>query len=236
MIDRTNVTQQVVAYMTRQINEGHWKVGEKIPSENQLTQELGVSRASIRAAIQNLTGIGVLHSEHGRGTFLLEGHVDPDSDLKERITAEDCQDIFQVLQFRLVVECAAARLAAQTRDPGMLEKLRKSYESMKKNRGNQEAFVRQDLQFHKIIAHYCGNVLLEKSLNRVFRESYRNLSQMNTLFGYEDGILYHARILKAMEEGNAGEAEKQMREHMVNGITRIPQEDPQKQTKTERRN
>ena len=57
-----NITQQVIAYMKSNIESGNWKVGEKIPSENELTGELGVSRSSIRQAVSHFAGIGVLES------------------------------------------------------------------------------------------------------------------------------------------------------------------------------
>lgn len=76
MIQKMNVTEQVVAYYKQQILNGAWKIGEKIPSENQLCEELGVSRASIRSAIKELTGYGILESIHGKGTFLIGDFLD----------------------------------------------------------------------------------------------------------------------------------------------------------------
>ena len=69
-LERLNVTNQVIAYLKQNIEDGIWKAGEKIPSENQLTKELGISRASVRTAIQHLAGIGVLESVHGKGTYV----------------------------------------------------------------------------------------------------------------------------------------------------------------------
>ena len=46
-----NITQQVIGYMKENIESGNWKVGEKIPSEHELTALLGVSRSSIRQAV-----------------------------------------------------------------------------------------------------------------------------------------------------------------------------------------
>ena len=43
-----NITQQVIEYIKDNIESGNWKVGEKIPSENELTAFLGVSRSSVR--------------------------------------------------------------------------------------------------------------------------------------------------------------------------------------------
>ena len=51
-IRRVNVTNQVVEYLKENIESGNWSVGEKIPSEHQMTELLGVSRSSVRTAIQ----------------------------------------------------------------------------------------------------------------------------------------------------------------------------------------
>ena len=57
-IKTVNITDQVVEYLKENIESGKWNIGEKIPSENQMVMELGVSRSSIRSALQYLIGIG----------------------------------------------------------------------------------------------------------------------------------------------------------------------------------
>ena len=69
-IIKTSVTQQIIEYIKENIQNGSWKVGEKIPSEPSLVEELGVSRASLRVAIQQYVALGVLRSEQGKGTFI----------------------------------------------------------------------------------------------------------------------------------------------------------------------
>ena len=66
----------MVDYLKKNIESGNWTVGEKIPSENQMTEELGVSRSSIRTALQYLIGLGVLESVHGKGTYLINSRVE----------------------------------------------------------------------------------------------------------------------------------------------------------------
>ena len=53
-IKTVNITDQVVEYLKENIESGKWNIGEKIPSENQMVMELGVSRSSIRSALQYL--------------------------------------------------------------------------------------------------------------------------------------------------------------------------------------
>ena len=104
IITHSNVTEQLVSYFKENIVSGAWKVGEKIPSENQLTETLGVSRASVRTAIQQMVGLGILESRHGKGTYVMDNQVDGMSANKGKITAQDCKDLQKVLEFRRIVE------------------------------------------------------------------------------------------------------------------------------------
>lgn len=222
MADKSKITDQLIEIFVRNINNENWKVGERIPSENQLTQSLGASRASVRNAIQYLVALGVLESQHGRGTYLLAGQVDLDALNRGRITPGDCEDMASVLEFRLAVESECAFLAAQKTSTALVSKLEKELHLMEENLNQQAPFVMHDMRFHMIIANASGNALLSKSLVTVFSETQKNHEQMNTLFGFEDGIYYHTKILEAIRIGDAKAAKRWMRKHMTNAIGKIP--------------
>lgn len=223
MADRSKITDQLVEIFVRNINTGNWKVGEKIPSENELTRTLGASRASVRGAIQYLVALGVLESQHGRGTFLLESSVDLEVFSQGRITPTDCDNIAAVLEFRLAVESECAYLAARNTSKELINQLEKELRLMKDNINKQAPFVMHDMRFHMIIAKASGNALLSKSLVTVFSETRENHEQMNTLFGFEDGIYYHTLILNAIKAGDSKSAYRSMQEHMTHAIERIQQ-------------
>lgn len=61
---------QVEASIRRNISDGHWPAGSRIPGEEELTELLGVSRITVRHALATLATAGVLRKEHGRGTFV----------------------------------------------------------------------------------------------------------------------------------------------------------------------
>lgn len=84
--------------------------------------------------------------------------------------------------------------------------------------GVSRASVTADVNFHKVISAACGNLLLEKSLYKVFEETRKNHRQMNEIFGYRDGIYYHTKILEAMKNGDAIKAREYMCEHLQNAI------------------
>lgn len=216
-----NVTQQIVEYFTENIEAGSWKIGEKIPSENQLTSLLGVSRASVRSAVSQLAGIGVFETIQGKGTFLKDNQVKDAMSSKNKITAEDCLDVEKVLEFRRIVESEACYLATQKKTAKMIEQLEHYLAVMIESKNKEADYVTADIKFHSTIAKASGNPLLEKSLNRIFEEHRRSQEITKKTFGNRDGIHYHQLILKAIKAGDANEARAAMYAHMQNGIEKI---------------
>lgn len=213
-IRTVNITDQIVEYMKTNIESGAWKVGEKIPSENQMVSELGVSRSSIRTALQYLIGIGVLRSYQGKGTFLINNQVENWDEAEYKITSEDCKDIYKVLEFRKLLEPGACILAMEHCDEKTIAALEAYLEQMIQYRGDRARFVRADLKFHEVISRTSKNPLLEKSLHKVFLESRRNHEQMNELFGYETGLHYHKELLEAFRQRDAKKAYAIMEQHL----------------------
>ena len=64
------MTKQELAekYIEDALLRGRWKLSERLPAERELAVELGVNRGTLRAALQTLTGKGILETVHGRGT------------------------------------------------------------------------------------------------------------------------------------------------------------------------
>jgi GntR family transcriptional regulator len=63
---------QVYSVLAQRISDGTYPQGTKIPTEEELTAEFAVSRATIRQAIAELARVGTLHRQQGRGTFVLK--------------------------------------------------------------------------------------------------------------------------------------------------------------------
>lgn len=221
MIIHQNVKDQIVAYFKENIETGNWRVGEKIPSENTLTKTLGVSRASVRQAVSQLAGIGVLESVHGKGTFLVDDQVDEHRINESKITAEDCLNVEKVLEFRRIVESEACFMAASKVGPELLRALKSYLAVMTASKDNIEDFVNADIAFHQEICRASENPLLEKSMYKILEENRKSQRLTMKTFGYHDGIHYHELIIQAMEEGDAARARECMYEHLQNGIDRL---------------
>ena len=217
-IIKANIMQQVRDYLKENINNGTWPVGEKIPSENELTKTLQVSRLSVRMAIQQLVGIGALESAHGKGTFVVNNDISGLTERISRIGEADCRDIQKVLEFREIIEPATCYYAAINATEENLAALTKFLDHMDSNVGNPKEFVQADMGFHEEISRASGNPLLEKCLCDVFRATTRNHEQINKIFGFDDGLYYHGLILGAMIKRDPKQAEALMREHLRKAV------------------
>lgn len=220
-IVKTNITDQVIEYLKNNIENGNWKLGEKIPSENKLTEILGVSRSSIRVAIQQFIALGALESIQGLGTFVTHNKIDNYSNNSNNITFADCEDINKVLEFRRILEPESCYLAANNASEDTIQQLKHYLEVMSQSIGFTESFVKADMLFHEEICKATKNQLIEKSLREVFDKTAKNHNQMNEIFGYKDGIYFHTQILKAIEEKDAKLARSLMKDHLEQAIKRL---------------
>ncbi len=69
-VKKVNIGDQVYDQIKDQIISGSWASGEKIPSENQLMDIFGVSRGTVRQAIQKLSAVGLLETRRGEGSYV----------------------------------------------------------------------------------------------------------------------------------------------------------------------
>lgn len=221
-IKNVSITDQVVEYLKENIESGEWAVGEKIPSENQMVEDLGVSRSSIRTALQYMIGLGVLKSYQGKGTFLINSQVENWNEAESKITSDDCKNIRKVLEFRRIVEPDACRLAVENGSQETITELEAYLEQMRAFHGEKVKFVRADLRFHEVICRASENPLLAKSLHKVFVETRKNHEQMNELFGYESGLYHHTAILEAFRHGDAQDAHDRMAAHLEAALQKLP--------------
>ena len=159
MADKGSVTGKIAHYIRKNIRNGNWTVGEKIPSENQLCEELGVSRVSVRSALQQFIALGILESVHGKGTFLISDDLSAFySNVEEPAPTIDATETMkQILEFRSIVEPAICAQVAQTASPELIAKLEGYLKTMKASVGRCEEFINADVAFHMEIINACGN-------------------------------------------------------------------------------
>jgi GntR family transcriptional repressor for pyruvate dehydrogenase complex len=193
MIIKINITQQVIDYIKENISKEIWLVGEKIPSENKLTQILGVSRASVRIALQQFIALGILESFHGKGTFVVSNNLSGFDRSTLIPTGDDYRDMRQLLEFRRSVEPEASALAAERATEENIRQLDSLLGQMKQafRQDDSKNFVHYDMMFHEEVSHASGNMFLVNCLHGVFSQKEKSYQHIFQQCGYKDGIYYH---------------------------------------------
>ena len=195
MIKRINVVEQVSNYMKESIINGTWKPGDKIDSENELTKKLQVSRPSIRYAIQQFVGLGVLESLQGKGTFVKSIPVE---DLLYRLEMMyEGTELKQLLEFRMAIEVEVCRLIAKNISNSTLEKLDKCLAQMKDSKASDES-IQHDLEFHTLLHRETKNKLIIKSMESIREETMKQLKMQ--ILDETTAFQYHKDILNALKK------------------------------------
>jgi GntR family transcriptional repressor for pyruvate dehydrogenase complex len=154
------LTDEAINKIKRMITSGELGPGDRLPREADLADRLGLSRNSLREAVRALSMINVLDVRQGDGTYVTS--LDPALLLDALSFVVDFHRDDTVLQFfevRRILEPAATALAAERMPDADIRKLRVLLDEVSAA-PSVEAFVANDLEFHRLIAAGAGNAVL----------------------------------------------------------------------------
>jgi DNA-binding FadR family transcriptional regulator len=156
-VQRTSLADQAARLLFERIRSGEWQIGAKLPGETTLGPQLGVGRSTVREAIRQLAGRGVLQTRQGAGVFVTALDVRENWDVVLRQA-----DIAAVIEGRIAIETEAAALAAQRRTATDLRSMRRALTRRVRGGQTTEEYVDADMAMHRtVVAAAHNNVLLE---------------------------------------------------------------------------
>ena len=168
------------------IKNGTWKSGEKLPSETDLGQRMGVSRVTVRAAIQRLQAIGLVEVKHGKGTYVVKPEEIYDMSNFERELDLTEKEFNEINALREAIEIQSIRLIMQ-QERVDLESIGSAYFGMKRALAerNYEEYTKQDYMFHLSIILASGNDIFIQIIN-IFKNMYYKYFQELNKFMFEN--------------------------------------------------
>jgi GntR family transcriptional repressor for pyruvate dehydrogenase complex len=160
-IKTTSLRSQVYSQLKKQLTRGFWKVGEKIPSENELCALFGVSRVTVRAAINQLEILGLVETRQGGGTFVKDfSSIERVDTFHPLIQIQRNQDLITVLEYRKIIEKGAIGLAQERIKPEDISFLEETYRIMVETVNDAEVYSAADLAFHYRIVQISRNSII----------------------------------------------------------------------------
>lgn len=217
-LQRRPLADQAAELLLERVRSGAWPLDHRLPGEQALAAELGVGRSTVREAIRQLAGRGVLDSRQGSGVYVVS--TDTTDDWDEVLRRGEIVDVLEV---RAALEAEAAGLAAARRTPADLRTMTTALA----RRGQVAAtaspaeYVDADLAFHRAVVDAAHNaVLAELFATFVPRLRLRramvamvDLDRAGTTHRHDQDA--HEAILDAVRARDTGRASAAAREHLA---------------------
>jgi GntR family transcriptional repressor for pyruvate dehydrogenase complex len=213
-ISRSRLYEQVVDRLREFIDVQQLKPGDRLMSERELAEQLGVSRTSVRQALTALRALGLVDVRHGEGVYLLRspGDVIPSFALELLNSEVDHPMIWEV---REGIEVQAARLAAARRTEEDLARMGEALDAMAQSVSEGGDGVVGDRHFHRAIVEAAHNPLLMQLAAGLTEAIDRTSEASLTLVGRPAVSLdAHRGILAAITDGDEAAAADRMQAHI----------------------
>jgi len=207
----------VVDTLGLRIVSGQLHSGDLLPTEAELSAQLGISRPSLREGLRALAQKGLVNGRTRRGTSVNERRewnvLDADVLRWLSVAPPDPAFFMDLLDVRMIVEPAAARLAAMRATPEQVAAIEAAYRGMVASTPHDmEACCRHDLALHELIIHSTGNQMLIRfaaAIRTALLACVRIAS--NARESYENSLAEHHAVAAAIRRRAPDEAEQAMR-------------------------
>jgi len=179
------LTDEAITKLRNMIQSGELPPGSRLPSENQLTVQMGLSRSGVREAVKILQSARVLEVRRGDGTFvtslapglLLEG-------VGFAVELLQGETLLEVMEVRRLLEPAATSVAALRITDDQLAELALVLQQMQERADDADGLMQADIAFHRLVTSSTGNETLVSLLDGL------------------SGRTVRARVWRGIVEGN----------------------------------
>ncbi|MES2465499.1 MAG: FadR/GntR family transcriptional regulator [Armatimonadota bacterium] len=209
------IYEKVIAQIKMLLREGRYSPGDKLPSERELSERLGVNRNAVREAIRALTLLGVIQTRPQSGSHLstqVEGMLHLPFEFLMLMLRPSYQEIQEL---RGLIEVYAAGRAAERRTDEDIKNIEAALEELYATNHQLNYGGGPNRRFHRAVAAATHNRLLEYLLFCLLeaRSSYiHSLSPTGT--GRREQNQHHERLLLAIRQKDAAAARAAMQDDM----------------------
>lgn len=203
--------------------EKKYMPGDKLPSEKILSDELGVSRTTLREAIKMLVANGVLTIERGRGTFVTANPNAQNDPFGISYLEDKKKLVLNWFEMRLMFEPSIVRLAVERATEIEIEEILKYEQEAYTEAANNRPFQAADQKFHAAIAKATHNNVIESmlpTLGDAIKDAIDTAFYTgNYKLAVENAIIYHRMISDFIKNRDADGAALAMYYHIKRGMT-----------------
>jgi GntR family transcriptional regulator, galactonate operon transcriptional repressor len=223
---RRRKSAHVIDLLGGRIVAGTLKPGDLLPTEAELSREMGISRPSLREGLRALAEKGLVEGRTRRGTVVTEraqwNLLDDDVLRWLSLAPPDPAFFMDLLDLRMIIEPAAARLAAARATPEQILALEAAYRGMvASSPHDMETCCMHDLALHEMVITATGNQMLIRfaaAIRTALLACVRIASSARET-SYENSLGEHGAVAAAIRRRNPADAEQAMR-NLLSGTLR----------------
>jgi GntR family transcriptional regulator, transcriptional repressor for pyruvate dehydrogenase complex len=214
------VAEKIAGQLKKAISNGVFKVGNRLPSERELAEQMGVSRTSVREAIQQLELQGIVETVHGGGSLVRNLTEQEIRSPMEIVLEQDKERVLELTEVRAFMEAWAAKQAAAHRTDEELELIRGYIEEMEHDLEKGQIRPEIDFKFHAEIAAATHNTVfvhLIQNIHQLISYSIK-VHREEVFLSREDQeaiFRHHLQVFKAIQRRDPAAAEAAMSEHLL---------------------
>ena len=194
---------------------GKLRAGSRLPPETQLAASLGVSRHTLREVLKSLNLFGILRSHRGDGTYVQHSSSGLLAKAIHLCLLLEEVSFLDLLDTRIAIEPVLAAMAADKAGRNDLELMRREVRGMATSQGDLDRYVGHEIAFHNQIMQAADSPVLRSVLEALagpLLEARRTVTGART---NRQNVRLHARILEAIEAGDAAAARQRMLDHLM---------------------
>jgi DNA-binding FadR family transcriptional regulator len=218
-----NLPDEIALQVRRRIDSGELAPGQRLPTEQELSQAFGVSRNVVREAIARLKLSGYIETRRGVGSFVAAQATERNFEIlpQDLLQPEALEHAYQL---RVEIEAGAAAIAARHRTREQLETLREALLRADASAHDWQEGADTALDFHMAVGHATNNpffIRLMAHFGRVIGDAVRTLRFNSTGTDRVAQIEHeHHLIFDAIAARDSDAARQAMRLHLTNGMER----------------
>lgn len=221
-IKSESLRTQVYSQLKNSLIAGVWKPGERIPSEKELCDTFGVSRVTVRAAIQQLEILGLVTTRQGNGTTVNDFSSTHNFDAFHPIMqVKKNQDLLHILEYRKILETGTISLAIERISDDDIAYLKKKLKEMQNSVDDHVQNAKADHAFHHRIAQSTKNPIIVKVYDLINEMISTAMVDVVDMIGTERGLRYHKLLLDAISVRDAEACSKLMESHIQETINAV---------------
>ncbi|MEG9482564.1 FCD domain-containing protein [Mannheimia sp. HC-2023] len=210
--------------LKEEISQGKYRVGDKLPTEREISERFDVSRTIVREAMVMLEVEKLIEVKKGSGVYVIKI-----PELNQDESSVELRDVgpFELLQARQLLESSIAEFAAQQATKQDIQVLRNILEREKKLLLEKMDDYSADKEFHLALAMITGNDVLVQLQEQLWKYRFNSAmwTQLHTRILQHDHhhlwIQDHENILNAIQRKNPALARRAMWQHLENVKTKL---------------